>query len=272
MNTATQKEWQLMAIHGLAERGRRKSFGNKDINEELRMMPELSDRDAETIISSGGFRRKDLENEKLLKRTVRQGKNAWALTAKGKIRVCNILRGKAKNAEKQRAVDALARAGIDPEAIWVLEQTQLTGAELEQLLAQQGKHAIADQEPAPHDNLEVEAQAIEFIIEKDNRQWHRARRKNQKGYDLEERDAKGNVVAWCEVKAINGPFALSQGVALSDAQFKMAFEKHEAYWLYIVENVGDPDNTRVFAIRNPASQVKRFVFRCSWRFAATRVF
>ena len=88
---------------------------------------------------------------------------------------------------------------------------------------------------------------------------------------MEERDKDGNVVTWCEVKAITGSFEHSQGVALSDAQFQMAMDKRNAYWLYIVENVGDAERTRVLAIRNPASLVKRFVFRYSWRFTATKV-
>lgn len=282
-----------MAIYRLAERGRRKSFGNKDISDELRKMPGLSPGEAESIIISAGFRRNDLENDGMLKRTTRLGKGTWALTPQGRERVSSTLSGQAplaplgdgfakvvfdmlpdgeKRAVKHQATKILHEAGIDESAIWVLEQTKLTGAELERLLDRQGRNAITDREPAPRDNLEVEAQAIKFIIEKDERQWHRARKANQKGYDLEERNAEGNVVSWCEVKAINGPFALSQGVALSDAQFEMAFAQRDAYWLYIVENVGDPESTRVFAIRNPASQVKRLVFRDSWSFAATKVF
>ncbi len=294
MNTAEQKAWQLIAIHRLSGRGRKNYFGNKEISNELRNMPGLSSDNAEAIIRNAGYRRHSLvEDDKQLKRTTKQGKGAWGLTPKGEERISDILQGKTqstfgngfakvvfdmlpddeKKAAKNRAIETLEEVGIDSQAIWVLEQKKLTGAELARLLARQGNTATTtfDPEQAPRDNLKVEEQAIDFIIDHDERKWRRAKKLNQKGYDLEERDGEGNVVTWCEVKAISGPFELSQGVALSDAQFQMAMNKRDAYWLYIVENVGDAEKTRVLAIRNPASLVKRFVFRDSWRFAATVV-
>ena len=271
MNTAEQKERQLIAIHRLTERGRRKSFGKRDSDDEIRSMTELSELDIRQVIDSGGWRRNDLENDRLLRKiTTSRGTNAWRLTPEGKDAIRRILDRFGKRQDKEEAIETLSKFGIDSRAIWVLEQKKLSGAELERLLSRQGGTVTSDADWVPPDNLEVERKAIEFIVKREGK-WQRARSPVQKGYDLEERDNSGNIVRWCEVKALTGSFENSQGIALSDSQFQMAVDKGEAYWLYIVENVGDANETRVLAIRNPASQVKRFVFRHSWRFAVTKV-
>ena len=132
MNTQEQKNLQLIAIHRLAQ-GRRKFFSSKEIIAELRKMPRLMGKDAETInriIRNAGYRRHDLENEKMLKRQNKQGKNTWALTLRGKARVPGIYPDPLPlppqpRPTKEEAIAALTEAGFDSRALWVLEQKKV---------------------------------------------------------------------------------------------------------------------------------------------------
>jgi hypothetical protein len=57
------------------------------------------------------------------------------------------------------------------------------------------------------------------------------------GFDLPERDASGEATLWVEVKAITGGMK-DRPVGLSSAQFRLALQHGEQYWLYVVEHAG----------------------------------
>lgn len=44
----------------------------------------------------------------------------------------------------------------------------------------------------------------------------------------------------------------------------MATKCGDAYWLYVVENVQDPENIRVVRIQDPAGKTRYFTFDSGW--------
>ena len=115
------------------------------------------------------------------------------------------------------------------------------------------------------ERLSIESQAIGFILsEEPNLQKTPA---NNPGFDLFERDGQNVPIRWIEVKSMKGAFD-NRPVTLTNTQFKFAQEKQNAYWLYVVENVGNPDSTHIIRIRNPAGKARNFTFDKGWREAA----
>ena len=55
-----------------------------------------------------------------------------------------------------------------------------------------------------------------------------------------------------------------RGVGLSEAQFSLAREKRDKYWLYVVEHLYEPD-ARIWWIRDPASRVGYFQYDYGWQ-------
>jgi hypothetical protein len=84
------------------------------------------------------------------------------------------------------------------------------------------------------------------------------------GYDIESEYADGEVARYIEVKSTAGAWD-SLGVGVSDAQFSVALKTGEEYWLYVVEHALDPDQTRVYAICDPANAVGQFMFDDGWK-------
>ncbi|MCY3609759.1 MAG: DUF3883 domain-containing protein [Acidimicrobiaceae bacterium] len=89
---------------------------------------------------------------------------------------------------------------------------------------------------------------------------------NNRGYDLFEAGEDGAPVRWIEVKALSGTWD-SSPVTLSHAQFDLAQEKGDCYWLYVVEHSGT-DWATTSKIRNPAGRASRFAFDRGWRVVA----
>ena len=280
MNTAEQKEWQLIAIHGLAERGRKKSFANKDIGDELAGIPSLSDDDARTIIRSAGFRRTELEEEGLLRRTVKPGQvrgNSWALTPTGRKRVSAILKEKPElnvSGDKQSAETLAETFGVDAQAIRLLKNYKVSAAELGRLLQRWQENqdrllvALLSEEDARNEktNSAVERKAIKFILEKEP-EWRRTPRNNP-GFDLYQTDNNRNTgkrTLWCEVKSFSGAFGSAE---VTPREFEAAQEHKANYWLYIVENV-ESGSPNPFRIQDPASKAFRFRIDASWKRFAT---
>lgn len=87
------------------------------------------------------------------------------------------------------------------------------------------------------------------------------------GHDIESIDSETGESRLIEVKGINGEWNRT-GVGLSRLQFNNAQKYGDAYWLYVVEFVSDPENIRVHPIQSPASQVTSFMFDGNWREAA----
>lgn len=83
------------------------------------------------------------------------------------------------------------------------------------------------------------------------------------GFDLYQTDADGEIVKWCEIKSLGGGWG-EHPVGLSHTQFKLAQEKGDAYWLYVVEHAGDPERVRLLRIQDLAGQARTFTFDDGW--------
>ena len=115
------------------------------------------------------------------------------------------------------------------------------------------------------ERLSLESQAIGFILSEEPNL--RKTPPNNPGFDLFELDAQNVPMRWVEVKSMKGAFD-NRPVTLTSTQFEFAQEKQNAYWLYVVENAGNPDLARIIRIRNPAGKARNFTFDKGWREAA----
>ena len=88
------------------------------------------------------------------------------------------------------------------------------------------------------------------------------------GYDIESKNADGEVVRIIEVKSKLGPWS-SRDVELSARQMLEAQRRGAQFWLYVVENA-PTDSAHVFAISDPASRITKFVFDEGWATVAER--
>ena len=108
--------------------------------------------------------------------------------------------------------------------------------------------------------MSLEENAIAFII-KQEPQWLRTAPGNA-GYDLYQVDRNGSATAWCEVKAMRGPFG-DRSATMSRRQFEEAQHRGASYWLYVVENAGT-DSPSLVKIQDPAGQAGTFTFDKGW--------
>jgi hypothetical protein len=124
-----------------------------------------------------------------------------------------------------------------------------------------------DEEGADPDGLDqpkrmhLEAKAIDKILGLEPRLQRTA--DGNKGFDLYQADAAGNIVRWVEVKSMTGSLR-DRPVGMSRAQFDLALEKREAFWLYIVEHASDTEAARVIKIQDPAGRARTFTFDSGW--------
>ncbi len=109
--------------------------------------------------------------------------------------------------------------------------------------------------------MQLEAKAIKKIIGLEPN-LHKTAEGN-KGFDLYEADAGGNVVRWVEVKSMTGSLN-DRPVGLSRAQFDLASEQGDRFWLYVVEYASEIDTARVVKIQDPAGRARTFTFDSGW--------
>lgn len=109
--------------------------------------------------------------------------------------------------------------------------------------------------------MQLEAKAIEKIIGLEPNLKQCA--EGNKGFDLYEADANGNIVRWVEVKSMTGSLN-DRPVGLSRAQFDLASERREDFWLYVVEYASEIETARVIKIRDPAGRARTFTYDCGW--------
>ena len=122
----------------------------------------------------------------------------------------------------------------------------------------------ADEDPddtQQQGRMSLEAQAIDHIISIEpalqRTPW------NNPGYDLIEPGQGGEPVRLVEVKAMKGVFD-DRPVTMTSTQFKLAQKYQYIYWLYVVENAGNPDQRRIIRIKNPAGKARTFTFDHGW--------
>ncbi len=85
---------------------------------------------------------------------------------------------------------------------------------------------------------------------------------NNKGFDIISRDADGDPVRTIEVKSKQGEW---DSVIVSLAQFEMALQKGEDFWLYVVERAFDDQHYQIYAIQNPARKINKFTYKSIWK-------
>ncbi|MTH96036.1 DUF3883 domain-containing protein, partial [Roseibium sp. RKSG952] len=109
--------------------------------------------------------------------------------------------------------------------------------------------------------MQIEAKAIDKIIDIEPDLQRTV--EGNKGFDLYEADGSGNVVRWVEVKSMTGSLK-DRPVGLSRAQFDLALEKREAFWLYVVERASETEISRVVKIQDPAGRARTFTYDSGW--------
>lgn len=109
--------------------------------------------------------------------------------------------------------------------------------------------------------MSLEEKAIAFILSKEPN-LHQTPPGNP-GFDLYEAGPDGQVVRWVEVKAMSGTFD-NRPATLTKRQFEFAQKRQNAFWLYVVENAGDPASSRIVKLQNPAGKAQTFTFDRGW--------
>ena len=118
---------------------------------------------------------------------------------------------------------------------------------------------------AHQERMSLESQAIDLILSEEPSLCRTP--PNNPGFDLFEEDSQNAQVRWVEVKSMKGSLE-NRPATLTRTQFEFAQQKQDAYWLYVVENAGDPATARIVRINNPAGRANTFTFDRGWKEAA----
>lgn len=115
--------------------------------------------------------------------------------------------------------------------------------------------------------LEIDRQGTARVMafEKQQRRQPQKMDHYHPGYDIESRDAQGQV-RYIEVKSLSVQWDLFS-VGMSAAQIAQARTKGAQYWLYVVEDV-ESAQPFIHCIQDPASKISDYRFDCGWRHVA----
>lgn len=120
----------------------------------------------------------------------------------------------------------------------------------------------ADPDGLTHqERIDLEDKALGLILESEP--GLKRTPTNNPGFDLTELGSDGEPVKWVEVKAMRGTLE-DRPVGLSRTQFECAQTHGRAFWLYVVENAGAPEQARILRIPNPAENTETFTFDHGW--------
>ena len=109
--------------------------------------------------------------------------------------------------------------------------------------------------------MSLEAQAIDYIVSIEPALQRTP--PNNPGFDLIERGSDGKLIRWVEVNAMSGAFD-NGSVTMTRTQFEFAQEHQDAYWLYVVENAGNPEHRHIIQIKDPVGKAQTFTFDHGW--------
>ena len=112
------------------------------------------------------------------------------------------------------------------------------------------------------ERIKLEDKAIELILAEEPTLQRTP--KNNPGFDLREISDGGEIVRFVEVKAMSGTLQ-NRSATLTKKQFECAQQERDSYWLYIVENAGDPQSANIVKINDPAGWAKTFTFDHGWK-------
>ena len=85
---------------------------------------------------------------------------------------------------------------------------------------------------------------------------------NNPGYDIESTEPNGDI-RYIEIKSTKSLWG-RDGITLSFAQLNLAYIKKDAFWLYVIENIGS-ENSRIYKIQNPMQHLRGFKLNDSWK-------
>lgn len=128
-------------------------------------------------------------------------------------------------------------------------------------------HKESDEDPdglTREARMDLESKAIDFILDNERDLKLKRAPEGNPGYDLWKPDNDGKPVKYIEVKAMSGTFD-NRAATLSKTQFEFAQKHPDAFWLYVVENAGDPAQRNLVRIKNPAGKAQTFTFDRGWR-------
>jgi hypothetical protein len=132
------------------------------------------------------------------------------------------------------------------------------------VLPTDGTHKAED----PAINLKrqsVDRAGVNYVMEferKHDRYPHEMPEKHP-GYDLESKNADGEVLRFIEVKSLSGSWG-SLGAGMSKPQFDKAADLGDRFWLYVVERA-EQDDFKIHRIQDPARQVNQFLYDHGWQ-------
>lgn len=108
-------------------------------------------------------------------------------------------------------------------------------------------------------------QGVEAVLkfEREAGRFPDAMPQTHEGCDVISKDANGYIERYIEVKTPGSSWG-KRGVTLSYPQFQAAQANEKDFWLYVVEDVGQPSQ-RIYRIQNPACQTKYFSYDIGWR-------
>jgi len=113
------------------------------------------------------------------------------------------------------------------------------------------------------ENLAIDRAGTNAVLKHERDRGRDAIRKphSHRGYDVESLK-DGELVRVIEVKSIDGPWDAARA-RLSAAQFDVAGELGDRYWLYVVENART--TPRIWRIQNPARRADGFAYIPDWK-------
>ena len=114
-------------------------------------------------------------------------------------------------------------------------------------------------------NLEIERVAREAVCEYERRRGRIPEEMPQThpGYDIKSVDYRSGEERYIEVKGTAGRWG-EMGVGISKNQHKLAEEKGDSFWLYVVDQVNSEHKVKVYPIQNPTNQISYYMFDKNW--------
>lgn len=100
-----------------------------------------------------------------------------------------------------------------------------------------------------------------YLLSKDN--YLEKAQTNNPGFDIWEKDSKGNIVRYIEVKALTGRWG-TLGAGITKTQLNTALQMGEKWWLFVIEGI-NTNNKKVWQFENPVLEANKFMFDHSWK-------
>ena len=126
------------------------------------------------------------------------------------------------------------------------------------------KEPSDDAVDAQKQKMESESQSRKIVIEHERAEGRETEEMpaNNPGYDVESTESNGDI-RYIEIKSTKSLWG-RDGITLSFAQLNLAYIKKDAFWLYVIENIGS-ENSRIYKIQNPMKHLRGFKLNDSWK-------